>query len=67
MLDEDGTLLMEMGYGQAERVAALADETERLALVRTRRDLQGIPRVAVHPPLPVNSPDVLPVLQDHRR
>ena len=47
LLDEDGTLLMEMGYDQAERVAALADETERLAMVRTRRDLQGIPRVAV--------------------
>lgn len=46
-LDDDGTLVMEMGFGQVGRVAELAEQTEHLALVRTRRDLQGIPRVAV--------------------
>ncbi len=47
VLDEDGSLLTEIGFGQLERVAAVVSETEHLALVRTRRDLQGIPRVAV--------------------
>lgn len=46
-LEDDGTLLMEIGAGQLVRVAAIADETANLALVRSRRDLQGIPRVAV--------------------
>lgn len=46
-LDDDGSLLMEVGYGQIDRVAAVANEFESLALVRSRRDLQGIPRVAV--------------------
>jgi release factor glutamine methyltransferase len=47
LLDEDGSLLMEVGYGQLDRVAAIANESETLALVRSRRDLQGVPRVAV--------------------
>jgi release factor glutamine methyltransferase len=47
LLDEDGSLLMEIGHGQLDRVAAIANESETLALVRSRRDLQGIPRVAV--------------------
>jgi release factor glutamine methyltransferase len=47
LLDEDGTLLMEVGYGQLDRVAAVANQSDTLALVRSRRDLQGIPRVAV--------------------
>ena len=47
LLDEDGSLLMEIGYGQLDRVAAVANNSETLALVRSRRDLQGIPRVAV--------------------
>jgi release factor glutamine methyltransferase len=47
LLDDDGTLLMEIGAGQLEVVAAIADETANLALVRSRKDLQGIPRVAV--------------------
>jgi release factor glutamine methyltransferase len=46
-LDDDGTLLMEIGADQLEHVAAIADETANLALVRSRRDLQGTPRVAV--------------------
>lgn len=46
-LEDDGTLLLELGAGQLERVSAIADETANLALVRTRADLQGIPRVAV--------------------
>jgi release factor glutamine methyltransferase len=46
-LEDDGTLLMEIGVGQLEQVAAIAGETARLALVRSRADLQGIPRVAV--------------------
>jgi release factor glutamine methyltransferase len=47
VLDDDGSLLMEIGFGQLERVAAVVDDTDHLALVRTRTDLQGIPRVAV--------------------
>jgi release factor glutamine methyltransferase len=47
VLDDDGSLLMEIGFGQLERVAAAVEETTHLALVRTRRDLQGIPRVVV--------------------
>lgn len=47
LLDDDGSLLMEVGYGQLDRVAAVANDSETLALVRSRRDLQGIPRVAV--------------------
>jgi release factor glutamine methyltransferase len=46
-LEDDGTLLLEIGAGQLDQVAAIAGETERLALVRSRADLQGIPRVAV--------------------
>jgi release factor glutamine methyltransferase len=47
LLDADGTLLMEVGAGQIDAVAAIADETADLVLVRSRADLQGIPRVAV--------------------
>jgi release factor glutamine methyltransferase len=47
LLDDDGSLLMEVGYDQIERVAAVANDSDTLALVRSRRDLQGIPRVAV--------------------
>jgi release factor glutamine methyltransferase len=47
VLDDDGSLLMEIGFDQLERVAAIVNETEHLALVRTRRDLQGIARVVV--------------------
>ena len=47
VLDDDGSLLMEIGFGQLEQVAAFVSDTDHLALVRTRLDLQGIPRVAV--------------------
>ena len=47
VLDDDGSLVMEIGYGQLEGVAAVAESTGHLALVRSRADLQGIPRVAV--------------------
>jgi release factor glutamine methyltransferase len=47
LLDDDGSLLMEVGYGQIDRVSAVTNESDTLALVRSRRDLQGIPRVAV--------------------
>jgi release factor glutamine methyltransferase len=47
VLDDDGSLVMEIGYGQLERLAAVVESTGHLALVRTRADLQGIPRVAV--------------------
>jgi methylase of polypeptide subunit release factors len=38
---------MEIGHDQAAEVAALIKRTPGLSLVRWRRDLQGIPRVAV--------------------
>lgn len=47
LLDDDGSLLIEMGFAHRHRVAEVAAETDDLALVRTRPDLQGIPRVAV--------------------
>ncbi len=47
VIDDDGSLVMEIGYGQRDRVADMAAATADLALVRTRADLQGIPRVAV--------------------
>jgi release factor glutamine methyltransferase len=47
VMDDDGSLVIEIGYGQRDRVAEMAAETADLALVRTRADLQGIPRVAV--------------------
>jgi release factor glutamine methyltransferase len=46
-LDDDGSLLMEIGYGQEEPIAELADASTSLAMVRSRRDLHGIARVAV--------------------
>lgn len=47
VLDDDGSILLEIGYGQRDRVADIVAQTGDLALVRTRADLQGIPRVAV--------------------
>jgi release factor glutamine methyltransferase len=46
-LSPRGRLLMEIGHDQAAEVAALIKRTPGLSLVRWRRDLQGIPRVAV--------------------
>ena len=47
VLDADGTLLIEIGFGQLADVAAAVEETAHLAVVRARPDLQDIPRVAV--------------------
>jgi release factor glutamine methyltransferase len=47
VMDNDGSLVMEIGHRHRDRVADLAAATADLALVRTRADLQGIPRVAV--------------------
>jgi release factor glutamine methyltransferase len=46
-LDADGTLLMEIGYDQQVPVAEVVNEEASFAMVRTRKDLQGHPRVAV--------------------
>lgn len=46
-MDDDGSLLMEIGNAQLDGVAAAIDEFPRLTLVRTRRDLQGIERMVV--------------------
>ncbi len=42
----DGLLMVELGYDQRDRVAALAAR-HRWRVVKTRHDLQGIPRVLV--------------------
>lgn len=42
-----GTLVMEIGYGQARPVKALVEADGRLALAHVRHDLQDIPRVVV--------------------
>jgi release factor glutamine methyltransferase len=42
-----GTLLFEFGFGQDEAVARLISSTPRLRMIELRRDLAGIPRVAV--------------------
>lgn len=47
VLDPGGWLLVEFGWGQAERVRELAAAERRLQLRGIRDDLQGIPRVAI--------------------
>ena len=42
-----GTLLIEIGYGQSDAVAAIVAGTRELGMEGFRRDLQHIPRVAV--------------------
>lgn len=42
-----GWLVMEFGYGQDERVAALVSDISAMSIVKIRGDLQGIPRTAV--------------------
>ena len=42
-----GKLLMEMGYGQAEQIKKLLEESGYLTEVRTVRDLQGHERVVI--------------------
>jgi release factor glutamine methyltransferase len=46
-LHAGGRLIMEMGYGQEERLADEVRAVSGLALDSVRNDLQGIPRVAV--------------------
>jgi release factor glutamine methyltransferase len=46
-LRSGGWLVMEIGAGQADAVAALLKETGNFTLHHVRRDLQGIPRVVV--------------------
>lgn len=46
-LAPDGRLIMEIGYGQDDRVAAAVGAVPGLVLDEMRADLQGIPRVAV--------------------
>jgi release factor glutamine methyltransferase len=46
-LAPDGLLAFEFGLGQAARVEELIGQTSGLTMVGLRRDLQGIPRVAV--------------------
>jgi release factor glutamine methyltransferase len=45
-LADDGLMLMEMGYGQSERLAAEVSVAPALSLEAIVPDLQGIPRVA---------------------
>lgn len=47
VLAADGSLIMEIGYGQDDRVTAATDSVPELVLEEMRVDLQGIPRVAV--------------------
>jgi release factor glutamine methyltransferase len=42
-----GTLLIEIGMGQAEAVRAMVERTAGLTFVEIRPDLRGIPRVLV--------------------
>jgi release factor glutamine methyltransferase len=46
-LNPDGLLLFEFGFGQDQAVTELIAATAGLRLVEIRRDLQGIPRVAI--------------------
>jgi release factor glutamine methyltransferase len=46
-LAPDGVLLMELGYGQSEDLAAEVDAVSGLRIESIRSDLQGIARVAV--------------------
>jgi release factor glutamine methyltransferase len=46
-LAADGQLMMEIGYGQSERLAAEVAATGLLRLEDIREDLQGIPRVGI--------------------
>jgi release factor glutamine methyltransferase len=46
-LSAGGHLVIEFGYGQAERVTGLISDTAGLTMTGIRRDLQGTPRVAI--------------------
>lgn len=47
VLADDGLLVVEIGYGQDERLATEVRSVAGLALQEIREDLQGIPRLAV--------------------
>jgi release factor glutamine methyltransferase len=42
-----GTLMFEFGFGQADAVTSLVASAPGLTLIELKRDLQGIPRVAI--------------------
>ena len=46
-LKPGGWLMVEIGFGQADRVRALFGKASRMELEVIQPDLQGIPRVAV--------------------
>ena len=46
-LADDGLLVMEIGFGQAEAAARIVAESEPLQLLRIRNDLAGTPRTVV--------------------
>jgi len=46
-LRSGGVLLFEFGFGQADAVAGLISSTAGLTMIELRRDLQGIPRIAI--------------------
>jgi release factor glutamine methyltransferase len=46
-LDPEGSLMMELGYGQSERLAHEVQSVGGLALDSVRGDLQGIPRLGI--------------------
>jgi len=46
-LKPEGRLIFEFGFGQSDAVRALLSNTRSMVLLDLRRDLQGIPRVAV--------------------
>jgi release factor glutamine methyltransferase len=46
-LPPSGALIFEFGAGQAENVADLISLADGLRMIELRRDLQGIPRVAI--------------------
>jgi release factor glutamine methyltransferase len=46
-IEPAGLLIFEFGFGQADAVSGLISRTSGLTMVALRRDLQGIPRVAI--------------------
>ena len=46
-LKPEGRLIFEFGYGQADDIRTLLSNTRSMVLLDLRRDLQGIPRVAI--------------------
>jgi methylase of polypeptide subunit release factors len=47
VLSVDGCLMMELGYGQSERLEDEVEQAGGLVLREIARDLQGIARLAV--------------------